>query len=145
MTVADAVAGAEPVVIDTMIAGSLFSRKPMALKYESHVQGRPLVVSFVTVAELRYGALKANWGAARQEALESRLSPMTVVPSDSDLANVYAELRVSCVRMGHGLQEKIHEADRWIAATAIRFGLPLVSHDGIFVGAPGLTLIHAPD
>lgn len=138
-------AGAEPVVIDTMIAGSMFSRKPMPAKYESHVQGRPLVVSFVTVAELRYGALKANWGPARLEALEARLSSMTVVSSDSELATVYAELRVACERMGHGLHDKIHEADRWIAATAIRFGLPLVSQDGIFVGAPGLNLIHEAD
>jgi tRNA(fMet)-specific endonuclease VapC len=140
MTVADAVTAAEPAVIDTMIAGALLSRKPLASHYASHLQGRPLVISFVTVAELRYGALKATWGAARLEALEARLSAMTVVPSDSDLATVYAELRVSCARIGHGLA-KIHEADRWIAATAIRFGLPLVSHDGIFPGVPGLNLI----
>jgi predicted nucleic acid-binding protein len=145
MTVSDGVEGAEPVVIDTMIAGALFSHKPLATKYGPHVQGRTLVISFVTVAELRYGALKANWGEARRDALEARLSSMTVVPSDSDLATVYAELRVSCERIGHGLQTKIHEADRWIAATAIRFGLPLVSHDGIFQGVPGLTLIHEPD
>ena len=35
---------------------------------------------------------------------------------------------------------KAHIADRWIAATAIRLGIPLVSNNGIFRGAPGLTL-----
>lgn len=145
MTVVRGAAGAEPVVMDTMIVGALFSRKPLAAMYEPHVQGRPLVISFVTVAELRYGALKANWGEARREALEARLSSMTVIPSDSDLATVYVELRVSCEHIGHGLQAKIHEADRWIAATAIRFGLPLISHDGIFQAVPGLNLIREPD
>ncbi len=141
MTITDGTPGAEPVVIDTMIAGALFSRRQLATKYEPHVHGRPLVISFVTVAELRFGALKANWGEARHAALEARLSSMTVVPSDSDLATVYAEMRVACERLGHGLGAKIHEADRWIASTAIRFGLPLVSHDGIFQDVPGLTVI----
>ena len=29
---------------------------------------------------------------------------------------------------------------RWIAATALRFNIPLVSNDRIFVGTPGLIL-----
>jgi len=33
-----------------------------------------------------------------------------------------------------------HTADRWIAAVAIRLGIPLVSNDGIFHGAPGLSV-----
>jgi predicted nucleic acid-binding protein len=131
----------EPVVIDTMIAGALLSRGPLAVKYDEHVRGRPLVVSFVTVAELRYGAIKANWGPKRREALEARLASMTVVGSDSDLSTVHAELRAACQSRGHGLHDKIHEADRWIAATAVRFGLTLISDDAIFDGVPGLVNI----
>ena len=138
MTELHGVPGAEPVVVDTMIAGALVARQPLALKYDVHVEGRPLVVSFATVAELRYGALKANWGSARIEALESRLSAMTVVTPDSELTDAYAQLRFACQKAGHGLAQKIHEADRWIAATAVRFGLPLVSDDSIFDNAPGL-------
>jgi predicted nucleic acid-binding protein len=42
---------------------------------------------------------------------------------------------------GHrNLAQKVHDADRWIAATAVRLGLPLVSNDGIFVDVPGLKL-----
>ncbi|QIK66285.1 type II toxin-antitoxin system VapC family toxin [Nocardioides sp. HDW12B] len=144
MSELEGVAGAEPVVIDTMIAGALISRRALAAKYDVHLAGRPLVVSFITVAELRFGALKAGWGATRIESLESRLSAMTVVPSDSDLADAYAELRLACHRAGHGLQQKNHEADRWIAATAVRFGLPLVSDDSIFDNVPGLVNIRIP-
>ena len=103
--------------------------------------GRPLVISFVTVAELRYGAIKARWGPARRDALEERLSSLTVVASDSDLSMVHAEMRSACQSIGHGLHDKIHEADRWIAATAIRFGLSLVSDDAIFDKVPGLVNI----
>jgi predicted nucleic acid-binding protein len=144
MSELDGAPGAEPVVIDTMIAGALISRRPLATKYDVHVAGRPLVISFVTVAELRFGALKANWGAGRRDDLEARLSAMTIVPSDSDLADAYAELRLACLRAGHGLQEKTHEADRWIAATAVRFGLQLVSDDAIFDGVPGMVNVRVP-
>jgi hypothetical protein len=40
----------------------------------------------------------------------------------------------------HGLGQREHDADRWIAAIAIRLGVPLVSNDGILEGAPGLVL-----
>jgi predicted nucleic acid-binding protein len=133
--------GLEPVV-DTMIAGALFSRPSQLLetRYRAHLLGRPLVLSFATVAELRFGAYKAHWGQSRIDALEKRLKEATVVMPDSDLVESCARLRAACRELGHPLHEKVHDADRWIAATAIRFGLALVSDDRIYVGAPGLTL-----
>jgi predicted nucleic acid-binding protein len=47
---------------------------------------------------------------------------------------------VRCERVGHGLAQPHHDADRWIAATAIRLGIPLISHDMLFKQAPGLIL-----
>ncbi len=38
------------------------------------------------------------------------------------------------------LAQREHNADRWIAATALRLGIPLVSNDTIFKAVPGLTL-----
>ena len=57
---------------------------------------------------------------------------------------VCAELRVSCEQAGHALGQKIHEADRWIAATAIRLGLELVSDDAVFADLPGLVVLGRP-
>lgn len=37
------------------------------------------------------------------------------------LVEVYTDLRTDCVRQGHALGQKEHEADRWVAATAIWF------------------------
>jgi hypothetical protein len=56
---------------------------------------------------------------------------------------VCAQLRADCARAGHALGDKLHDGDRWIASAAIRLGLPLVSHDALFKGAPGLQLITA--
>jgi len=54
-----------------------------------------------------------------------------------------AELRFRCHQAGHALSDKLHDGDRWIAATALRLQIPLDSHDGVFGGTPGLELITA--
>lgn len=48
------------------------------------------------------------------------------------------ELRAEASRIGHPLTQKTHEADRWVAATAVVLGLELVAGDGIFENVPGL-------
>jgi hypothetical protein len=50
-------------------------------------------------------------------------------------------LRAECRQIGHPLHQKQHLGDLWIAATAIRWQLPLVAHDAVFVGCPGIELL----
>jgi hypothetical protein len=50
-------------------------------------------------------------------------------------------LRIRCHQAGHARGDKLHNGDRWIAATAIRLGMSLASHARIFVNTPGLTVI----
>lgn len=72
--------------------------------------------------------------------MEAKLGRVEVVHSGPELVLVHARLRVACLRIGHGLAQRAHDADRWIAATALRLGVPLVSDDQIFRDVPGLTL-----
>lgn len=131
--------GRGPVVIDTDVFGAdLVPGSQLAMAYEPIIVGRPAFLSFQTVAELRFGALRRNWGSARVRKLEARIATAQVVYPGPDLVLVYAQLRVGCERIGHALGQRDHDADRWIAATALRLGLPLVSNDRIFEGAPGL-------
>jgi predicted nucleic acid-binding protein len=109
--------------------------------YARHLVGRTLVLAAQTVAELRYGARARSWGESRRTALEERIGRLRVAGVDNLLTTVYADLKDQCVRAGHALGQKLPDGDRWVAATAIRYGVPLVSHDGIFRGAPGLRLI----
>jgi predicted nucleic acid-binding protein len=60
---------------------------------------------------------------------------------DQGLVDAYAVLRVWCSSRGQGLGHKEHEADRWIAATAMCLGIPLVAHDAIFAKVDGLDLL----
>ena len=129
------------VVIDTMAVSALINPdrwSAEAGEFRDLIGGRVTLVSFVTVTELRYGASKGGWGELRRRALERGLDRFTIVQPDDEMMLVCAALRVRCERDGHGLGQKIHEADRWIAATALRLRIPLVSDDNIFVGVDGL-------
>lgn len=135
-------------VVDTMLVSALLigSRRRWAAdllsRYSTHLRGISIVLSFATVAELRYGGLKGEWSSKRVEAMENwfRESAIIVMP-DNDLVNTCADLRYACFKNGLALSDKIHDSDRWIAATAIRHGIPLISDDRIFREVPGLILI----
>ena len=72
--------------------------------------------------------------------LEAKIAAAEVVHSGDELVAIYARLRSECVRIGHALGQREHDADRWIASTALRLGIPLVSNDRVFEGTPGLQL-----
>lgn len=134
---------ATAVVVDTdVFSASLVPRRSaLAPLYAAHLIGRSLIISPQTVAELRYGALRARWGQARMSQVEARIRAAAVAPYDDKLAWTYARLKNELVARGHGLGQKQHDGDRWIAATALRYGIPLVAHDGIFKDVPGLSLV----
>jgi hypothetical protein len=47
-------------VVSSVISASRAPER--AAGYRSLIADRPVVVSFVTVTEMRYGAIKASWG-----------------------------------------------------------------------------------
>ncbi|MFZ1489078.1 MAG: PIN domain-containing protein [Ilumatobacteraceae bacterium] len=130
-----------PVVVDTdVFSARLIPDSLLARRYEALLVGRVELISFQTVAELRYGALLRGWGTIRISRLETAIAGAEVVHSGDDLIRTYSELRAACARIGHALHQREHDADRWIASTAIRLGVPLVSNDGVFRATPGLLL-----
>ena len=131
------------VVVDTMVVSALVNagRDPgAAARYRSVTDGRTVVVSFVTVTEMRFGAIKAGWGEIRRRSLERVLAQLVVVQPDDDLMLTCAELRATCLAAGQALGQKVHEADRWIAATAMTLGVELISSDAVFANVPGLAV-----
>ena len=137
-------APSDAVVVDTIVVSALLNsvRRPEpAARYWSVIAERRIVVSFATVTEMRYGALKAGWGDFRRRVLDRDLARLTIVEPDDAVMNVCARSRADCERVGHPLGQKIHEADRWIAATAMKLGVELVSDDSVFRDVPGLTVI----
>jgi tRNA(fMet)-specific endonuclease VapC len=89
----------------------------------------------MTVAELYRWAIGRNWGTKRIKELRQELAKCVVLPFDDDLAWAWARVR--------SIKGKPMEAgDAWIAATAIRHALPLVTHNRKhFDGIAGLRVI----
>jgi tRNA(fMet)-specific endonuclease VapC len=130
-----------PVVVDTDVySARLVPDSTLARRYEPLLIGRAELVSFQTVAEVRYGALLRGWGDTRLRRMEAAFGQIEIVYPGPDLIRAYAELRADCQRAGHSLSQREQDADRWIAATAVRLGIPLVSNDGVFADAPGLVV-----
>jgi len=130
-------------VVDTGIFSASLSHRRRA-QYRSHVArltGQQVFLAAVTVSELRYGALVADWGPSRRQQLESALQTITVIPVSDGLLTTIAELRFACRVAGHPLHEHAHANDLWIAASALHIGAPLLTADNVFEEAPGLTLL----
>lgn len=70
------------------------------------------LVSDQTVAELRFGALRRNWGEARLRKLNTKVAAADTIHSGPELVAVYARLRIDCERNGHALCQREHDADR---------------------------------
>ncbi len=132
------------VVLDTMAMSAIVNeaRRPdLATRYRSVIAGRAILISVITVSELRYRAIVAEWGEFRRRGLEREIARATAVEADDTLATTSAELKAACRAVGHALAQKVHDADRWIAATAIVRDLDLNSDDVVFEQVPGLSLV----
>ena len=131
------------VVVDTMIASAWLGRAHSRRKarWVPLLERAAWVLPFTVVAELRFGAEVARWGARRRGVLERLIASTGVVPPIDAVTAAYVDLRTWCVRNGHGLGAKDHEADRWVAAVAIPSKLPLATEDTIFDDVPTLSRV----
>lgn len=131
---------AEAIVVDTMIASAWLGtrRSQRQIRWATVLEASVWVLPFVVVAEMRFGAEVAGWGDRRRNVLDQLVARAGVVPPLNEVTDAYVNLRAWCVRTGHGLGAKDHEADRWVAAVAIAGGFRLATEDTIFDGVPEL-------
>lgn len=98
-----------------------------------------LLVSIITVGELRAGVL----AAADTESRSARLTTLgeatkrRPVVIDDSVAEAWATLRGRLRDAGRRMPVN----DSWIAATAIALGVPVVTQDDDYDGAPGVDVI----
>jgi predicted nucleic acid-binding protein len=105
--------------------------------YRSHIVGKTLAVSFITVGELLFGAKKRNWGPRRISDLQTRLRNAVILPYDLGLCEAYGDLKAVIYSSGRVIADN----DLWIAASALRHSIPLISNNRAhFEGIPGLVL-----
>ena len=131
-----------PYVLDTPVASFLIDKRPELTAYEYYLDhAGSLYISFQTVAELKFGALKRNWSEQRQQKLTRFLSGVHVVGYTEALAEKWAVVMLEARQAGRRLEA----GDAWVAATALLLDIPLLTHDGDFEveACPSITVYRA--
>jgi len=125
----------QPIMLDTSACVDLIrgDAPDLARALPRH-RGGPVVVSAVTLAELRVGEALRPPGK-REPTVDDLLAPFEVMPFDRAAAQSYGELRVALERNG----TPIGPLDTLIAAHALAVGATLVTGNlREFKRVPGL-------
>jgi len=96
---------------------------PLGLRYENLLRGNRLAISFMTVAELYEGACRGNWGEKRLRKLEREIGHYLILPVTTEICRRWGDVRFQRRR------KPISGEDAWIAAAALAFECPLVTHN----------------
>ena len=136
------------VLLDTNVAAFFHSKRkdsPQRALYAPDVAGHQMHISVHTYAELLAWPARNNWSNAERVKLQHWLArTFVVLPIRETLAFAWVEVTSIAIDRGRRLED----GDAWIAATALFYRLPLLTHDRDFdrLGVAGLTVIcHAPE
>ncbi len=126
----------EALVLDTNVVSYLMRGDPRGDLYRRHFDGKTLAVSFMTVGELYEGAYRRNWSTKKFSGLKDHLKRFVVIPFSPVVCETWGRIRAG------RKHQPIAVDDGWIAATALAYGCPLVTHNpSDFVDITGLDLI----
>ena len=112
-------------LLDTDVFSYLVKGDSRVLQYAPLLTGQSVAISFMTVAELYQWAALRNWGENRISEMESVIKGYVVPPVDAEVCRRWGTIRA--LRKAAG--RPISPQDAWIAATALCFDLPLVTHN----------------
>jgi predicted nucleic acid-binding protein len=103
------------------------------------MRGQTLALSFQIVAELWDWAEANRWGSEARRDFDAFVRRFLVIPYDYDLAKVWAQVMDASRKEGR----RFEAGDCWVAATAVHREIPLLVHDGHFLGRsiPGLQVV----
>lgn len=125
------------VLLDTDVYSFITRGDPRGEPFRRAIEGRRVCLSFATVAELYKGARKRGWSLDRIHEMEADLQRYLVLGYDNALARICGELLADRERQGR----RMDEFDAWIAATALRYKIPLATNNRThFEGIEGLVL-----
>lgn len=113
------------IVVDTDVASYVFNWHSLAQRYSDALQGSELILSFMSVAELRMGAISAGWGNRKRMLLEQFIQGFELSYADNDLCTIWARIRADARAAGQPLSPQ----DAWIAATALALDAPLATNN----------------
>ncbi len=125
-------------LIDTDVVSFTYKKDSRAALYEPHLKGNLPAISFMTLAELNLWTLGNNRGGKRKRNFAEFLKDYLIIYPDENLCEVWAKIKSDAYRKGR----PIGTADAWVAAVALMFDVPLVTHNRKhFQNVSGLQII----
>ena len=112
-------------LVDTNVLSFTYKKDSRSALYENHLKGNFLIISFMTLAELKLWTLKNNWGEKRKSNFAEFLKDYFVIYADEKLCEIWAQIKSDARKKGN----PIDTADAWVASVALLFDVPLVTHN----------------
>lgn len=131
------------VLLDTDVVSYLVKGDSRASQYEPHLIGNETSISLMTVAELFQWAFVRHWGERRTADLERYiLRSHTILTIDMATTRLWAQIRAAAHHKGTAISPQ----DVWVAATALQYNLPFLTHNHPdYEHVDGLNLIRLSD
>jgi tRNA(fMet)-specific endonuclease VapC len=122
-------------LLDTSVVVAVLRRVPGVRERLSGAE--ELLVPFVALGELEYGANLATPPERQREAVRTFMASATLLLPTARTAAEYGRIKAALKAAGAPLPEN----DVWIAAVALEYGLPVATRDDHFNRVPGLTVL----
>lgn len=113
------------VLVDTNVVSFTYKKDSRAALYEPHLQGNFLIISFMTLAELKLWTLKNDWGEKRKKNFAEFLKDYLIIYPDEKLCEIWAKIKTDAHKNGN----PVDTADAWVASVALLFDIPLITHN----------------
>lgn len=103
-------------LLDTNICIYITKHQPESVRqnFEKHLPNRSILISVITLGELRYGAEKSQNRKKALKVIDDFISMVQVVELDDNVAEHYAQIRKDLSSKG----QIIRSNDLWLAAHA---------------------------
>jgi len=123
-------------LVDTDVVSFFFNNSHLGIPYRQYLRKRTLCISFMTRAEIERGMRLADWREKKRDEMEVFLTAkFAVIHTNDAICRKWAEITSIKGR-------PVAYADAWIAATAIVYRVPLITHNRKhFEGVAGLKVI----
>ncbi len=122
------------VLLDTNIVAAYFNQEA---SLQQHFQNTTIYVPSIVIGELYFGAYQSQRITENVDRIRSFIVINTVLNCDVETADQYGQIRLTLKAKGRPIPEN----DIWIAATALRYVLPLATRDEHFKEVDNLTLV----
>jgi tRNA(fMet)-specific endonuclease VapC len=128
--------GKAKALVDTDVVSFIFNNSRLGVPYRQYLRKRALCISFMTHAEIERGMRLADWGKKKRDEMEGFLAAkFAIIHTNDAICRKWAEITSINGR-------PVAPADAWIAATAIVYRVPLITHNRKhFEGIAGLKVI----